>query len=110
MLLASGWTRLPSASPWYVKASSAPWAESAQAIPQAIEWSLATPMTRPRLPLIRLKLMPPAWLSSCVDVFQNDRGVGAAKSKRIRQNRAEADMVAPGENNGIFLKTGASAT
>src|SRR5205085_10914667 len=50
---ASGLTRLPSASPWYVKASFAPCAARVFAIPQAIEWSFATPMISPRLPCIR---------------------------------------------------------
>ena len=34
-----------------------PFAASALAMPQAIEWSLATPMTRPRLPFIRPDVM-----------------------------------------------------
>ena len=53
-LSASGRTRRSSASPWKVKASSAPWAAQAAAIPQAMDRSLATPMTRPRLPCIRV--------------------------------------------------------
>ena len=50
--LANGRTRRSSASPWKVNATSAPWSWQALAIPQAIERSLATPMTRPFLPAI----------------------------------------------------------
>ena len=35
-----------------MKASSAPCEASARAIPQAIEWSFATPIIKPRLPCI----------------------------------------------------------
>ncbi len=49
---ASGRTRFSSASPWKVKATLAPCSWQALAIPQAIERSLATPMTRPFLPAI----------------------------------------------------------
>ena len=49
---ASGRTRRPSASTWYVNASSAPWAAQAAAMPQPSERSLVTPMIRPRLPCI----------------------------------------------------------
>ena len=50
--LASGRTRFSSASPWKVKASLAPCSWQALAMPQAIERSLATPMTRPFFPAI----------------------------------------------------------
>ena len=50
--LASGRTRFSSASPWKVKASFAPCSWQALAMPQAIERSLATPMTRPFFPAI----------------------------------------------------------
>ncbi|CAH1684407.1 hypothetical protein CHELA17_63984 [Chelatococcus asaccharovorans] len=35
-----------------MKASSAPWSLRVLAMPQAMEWSLATPITRPRFPCI----------------------------------------------------------
>ncbi|CAH1678285.1 hypothetical protein CHELA1G11_14393 [Hyphomicrobiales bacterium] len=35
-----------------MKASSAPWSLNALAMPQAMEWSFATPITRPRFPCI----------------------------------------------------------
>ena len=50
--LASGRTRFSRASPWKVKATFAPCSWQALAIPQAIERSLATPMTRPFFPAI----------------------------------------------------------
>ena len=50
--LASGRTRFCMASPWKVNATSAPCSWQALAIPQAIERSLATPMTRPFFPAI----------------------------------------------------------
>ena len=51
MLSASGWTRrsMPGRCR---KAISAPWAASWQAMPQAMDWWLATPVMIPRLPFI----------------------------------------------------------
>src|ERR1700704_1430482 len=50
--LKSGLTRFSKMSPWKVNATSAPCSWQALAIPQAIERSLATPMTRPFFPAI----------------------------------------------------------
>src|SRR5262249_5856661 len=99
---ASGLTRLPSASPWNVKASSAPCAASVFAIPQAIEWSLATPMTSPRFPCIKDCISPPVPLyapaptvRSRLQSVKTHRRIGAAEAERVRQHAAERDVVAP---------------
>src|SRR5262249_8817445 len=121
---ASGLTRLPRASPWYVKASSAPCAASVFEIPQAIEWSLATPMISPRFPCIRACINPPVQLLSMIlsenryplfgimlyaslprapppssssrfQPLEHHRRVGAAEAERVRQHAAERDVVAP---------------
>ena len=53
-LSARGITLFFNASPRYVKAKSAPASDSFCDIPQAIDLSLATPMTKPFLPFIKL--------------------------------------------------------
>src|SRR5215813_7762547 len=99
--LASGLTRLPSASPWYVKASSAPCAASVLAMPQAIEWSLATPMISPRFPCISdcisppLRSTPAPAVRSRFQPLEHDRRICAAEAERVRQHAAERDVVAP---------------
>src|SRR5215831_13621 len=98
---ASGLTRLPSASPWYVKASSAPCAASVLAIPHAIEWSLATPMISPRFPCISdcisppLRSTPAPAVRSRFQPLEHDRRICAAEAERVRQHAAERDVVAP---------------
>src|SRR6201987_4687616 len=98
---ASGLTRLPSASPWNVKPSSAPCAASVLAMPQAIEWSLATPMISPRFPCIRACIDPPVPLyarpavPSRVQPLEHHRRIGAAEAERVRQHAAERNIVAP---------------
>src|ERR1700761_8971442 len=57
-------------------------------MPQAIEWSLATPMIRPRLPAIICD-------TSRVRVLEYDAGIGAAEAEGIRQHAAESYVVAP---------------
>src|SRR5665213_814596 len=53
-------------------------------MPQAIEWSLATPITSPRFPSIN-----PGMGWSRVDMLEDDRGIGATETERVRQHGAE---------------------
>src|SRR3546814_531599 len=68
---ASGRTRRSRASPWKVNASSAPCSRAAVAMPQAMDRSLATPMTRPRLPAINewgSHMPAPRWRSDWISL------------------------------------------
>src|SRR6185437_16271729 len=58
-------------------------------MPQAIEWSLATPITSPRLPSIS-----PGMFFSRIHMLEDDRGIGAPEAERIRQHRAQFYVVA----------------
>src|SRR5712692_5562689 len=78
-------------------------------MPQAIEWSLATPMIRPRLPCISC-VMPPNLLryrptharaheltftrASDIEALEHNAGIGAAETERVRQHAAELHVVA----------------
>src|SRR5215204_3247415 len=88
-------------------------------MPQAIEWSLATPITRPRLPCIRPMAPTPPRTSmtappkafeqggraaahyrfrpdpSGVETLQHNGGVGAAEPERVRQYVTDAGVVDP---------------
>src|SRR5919199_4098607 len=80
-------------------------------MPQAMEWSFATPITSPRLPCINCIIAPkpvtspsatrwresPAPFSLCsnVEALEHYRGIGAAEAERIRQHAAEPHVVAP---------------
>src|SRR5262249_41569991 len=87
----------------------APSRASALAIPQAIEWSLATPMINPRLPSIRLPIphpapcarrararlsMPPeAAQRSGIEPLEYDRRIGTAEPERVRQYAGKLHIV-----------------
>src|SRR3546814_11446952 len=78
-------------------------------MPQAIEWSLATPMTRPRLPAISddsraigctpeigsvtvvstSGMVPPLRLIAS----EQEAGIGAAEAERIRQHQVQLGIV-----------------
>src|SRR5665647_970156 len=79
------------------RASLAPWSLSILAMPQAIEWSLATPMIRPRFPSINpgMVQLPNSFVKmrSGVDVLEYDRSIGAAEAKRVRQHGADLNVV-----------------
>src|SRR5688500_14955939 len=83
-------------------------------MPQAMEWSLATPMINPRLPSINLVIRNPGRSSartaktrpwerltysyvnerrSSVQALEHHRGIGATKAERIRQHAAELGVV-----------------
>src|SRR6266571_8519955 len=78
----------------------APCAASARAMPQAIEWSLATPMTSPRLPCINAVMGPHSHATrasarrSRVEPLEHQGGVGAAEPERIGQDAADLHVVA----------------
>src|SRR6185436_7144650 len=62
-------------------------------MPQAMEWSLATPITRPRLPFIRpVMSFPPVAISPHV-ALENQGCVGAAEPERIRHDCVDLDVV-----------------
>src|SRR5262245_38965563 len=71
-------------------------------MPQAMEWSLATPMMRPRLPFIMPVVMsfPPVAMSANVTVEDECR-VGAAEAERIRDHGVDLDIVDALENDRI---------
>src|SRR3546814_3230014 len=68
-------------------------------MPQAIEWSLATPMIRPRLPaikpvsVIRFQSRRDARARSSVVALEDERGVGAAEAEAVRHDAGEAGVV-----------------
>src|ERR1700736_2739583 len=81
-------------------------------MPQAMEWSFATPMIRPRLPLIRPAFIDyprsahgeifcwsrsglPALLASCLRgvALQDQRGVGSAETEGIGEGAIERHVV-----------------
>src|SRR5215475_13077441 len=81
-------------------------------MPQAMEWSFATPMISPRLPCINgvIAFNPPPSCCpsptretpskrycepSSIQALEHNRGVGAAEPERIRQHAAELHVVAP---------------
>src|SRR6185436_7518572 len=68
--------------------SVAPCAASVFAMPQAIEWSFATPMISPRLPSI-------SWvMPSRIQPLEHDGCIGAAETERVRQHAIELHVVA----------------
>src|SRR5205823_9989491 len=67
-------------------------------MPQAMEWSFATPITRPRFPAINTPgfetelstIQPPnthtGLVGSSIDTLEHQRGIGAAESKAVRHD------------------------
>src|ERR1700733_11100339 len=76
-----------------------------RAMPQAIEWSLATPITRPRLPFISAPFSviylsrsgtarePPCFGYSRVVPLEYQRGIGAAEAETVRHGRPDLRVV-----------------
>src|ERR1700749_2358088 len=70
-----------------------------RAMPQAMEWSLATPMTRPRLPAIRPERVcgsvpvPGVFWSMLVQLLENQAGIGAAEAEAVRQGGVDRRIV-----------------
>src|SRR5882757_644115 len=94
-----------------------------RAMPHAIEWSLATPITSPRLPLITPGMCSIRLSSFCrclarhsagrrrlrcyvtrlgsrIEPLEHDRRVGAAEPERVRQHAAEHHVVAALAHDG----------
>src|SRR2546421_9195856 len=62
-------------------------------MPQAIEWSLATPMINPRLPCISSGMHTPLAAISRLQPLEYDRRVGAAEAERVRQHGTERHVI-----------------
>src|SRR5215831_16074807 len=72
-------------------------------MPQAMEWSLATPITRPRLPAINPDLASATMSSRGVSCFileqsflkalEDQRGVGAAETEAVGKGDVDVGIV-----------------
>src|SRR3546814_10654104 len=62
-------------------------------MPQAMEWSLATPMIRPRLPAINPAMIPPSPLLLSFETLKGEAGVGATEPETVGHNAVELNVL-----------------
>src|SRR3546814_1251663 len=62
-------------------------------MPQAMEWSLATPMIRPRLPAINPAMIPPSPPLLSFETLKGEAGVGATEPETVGHHAVELNVL-----------------
>src|SRR3546814_20298381 len=75
-------------------------------MPQAMEWSLATPMIRPRLPDINPAMIPPSPPLLTFETLKGEAGVGPTDHETVRHHAVELIVLYPRADDWHALGNG----